>query len=136
MTQHVKDIAARFGALSVGIVALDGDRDRPTAVPAEAKFAIVVVVAAEQDPEVNPGIGGQVPVQNGLLASFILAAFCREFGYFATMQAGTTTERAEFAIRCGLGAVDRRGRLAVRPHGTKVIVSDVVFTDLPLARTG
>jgi hypothetical protein len=93
------------------------------------------VVPAAQDPEASAGIGGQLPVQNGLMVSFILAAFFRESGYFATTRAESPAELAELAVRAGLGTLDGRGHLRTAKHGTKLWIADVVFTDFPLART-
>lgn len=133
MSEHIKEIAGKFGSDQVGIIALDPQGDGPSNVPEQARFAIVCVVSADYDPATSPGIGGQTPVQNGLMISFILAAFLRESGYFATMRTGSASELAELAVRAGLGNVDRHGRLRSARFGTNVWVADVVYTDFPLA---
>ena len=52
------------------------------------RSAIVCAVRAEYDPRAAPGIGGQVPVQNGLFVTFILSAYIREMGYPSDGRAG------------------------------------------------
>jgi hypothetical protein len=135
MSEHVREIAKKFGSELVGIVALDPDRDRPPRVPEEAKFAVVCVVPAEYDPQSAAGIGGQIPVQNAYLVGFVLSAFFRESGYFSTMRTAPAPELGELAARAGLGVVDQDGHLRTTRYGTKAWVGDVIFTDFPLVAT-
>jgi hypothetical protein len=112
----------------VGIAALDPQApDTPEGYP----FAIVSVVRAEHDPHRTPGIGGQVPVQNGLYVTFVLSAYIRELGFRAT--AKLPADGVRLAAAAGLGTVDAEGRLVTPQYGTKAYVADIVFTDLPLA---
>ena len=75
-TSHVKEMARYLGADLVGITALDAD-------DAGHPFAIVCAVRADDDPRQARGIGGQVPVQNGLFVTFVLSAWIRELGFRA-----------------------------------------------------
>src|SRR5262245_65660391 len=79
---HVKEMASYLGADLVGIIRLDDD-------DAGHPFAVVCAVRADYDPHEAPGIGGQVPVQNGLCVTALLSAWLRERG----CRAGITTAR-------------------------------------------
>ena len=57
-------------------------------------FAVVCAVRADDDPREAPGIGGQVPVQNGLYVTFVLSAYIRELGYRASTATSTPTVHA------------------------------------------
>jgi len=103
-TSHVKEMARYLGADLVGVTRLaDDDTGHP--------FAIVCAVRADDDPRQARGIGGQIPVQNGLFVTFVLSAWIRELGFRATAAPSLLT--AEF--------------------GTRVHIADVIRTDLPLA---
>ena len=82
---HVKEMARYLGADLVGITASDPE-DAPL------PFTVVCAVRADDDPRTSPGVGGQVPVQNGLFVSFVLSAWIRELGFRAT---STQDRRAE-----------------------------------------
>src|SRR5262249_60824392 len=71
--RHVKEMARYLGADLVGIARLDED-------DAGHPFAIVCAVRADADPREAAGIGGQVPVQNGLFFPFLPSAWPRELG--------------------------------------------------------
>jgi hypothetical protein len=126
-SRHVKDLARYLGADLVGIAALNGDEE-------PWPFAVVCAVRADHDPRTSPGIGGQVPVQNGLFVTFVLSAWIRELGFRA---ARTEDPRAEaLAARAGLGTLGPDGRLVTHELGTGVHVADLVLTDLPLSPDG
>src|ERR1041384_7436827 len=89
-SSHVKGMAEYFGAELVGIAKLGnlfplvvgeekGEGDENQNYP----FAIICAVHADYDPRTSPGIGGQVPVQNGLFIKFFFSARIRELGYQA-----------------------------------------------------
>ena len=128
-SSHVKGMAQYFGAELVGVARLNPGED------AEGHpFAVICAVHADYDPRMALGIGGQVPVQNGLFISFVLSAWIRELGYRAT---ATADARAEsLAARAGLGKLNGEGRLDTAKFGTKVHVANVIRTDLPLAPDG
>lgn len=121
---HVKEMARYLGADLVGIARLDTD-------DAGHPFAIVCGVRADTDPRRAPGIGGQVPVQNGLFVTFVLSAWIRELGYRANVTA--SLDAARLAAAAKLGTLDRTGKLVTAQYGTRVHVADVIRTDLPLA---
>jgi hypothetical protein len=100
----------------------------------EYPFAVVCVVRAEHDPRSAQGIGGQVPVQNGLFITFVLSAWIRELGFHATPAQDPDAEK--LAETAGLGKLDAAGRLVTRQYGTQVYVADIIRTDLPLAADG
>ena len=139
-SSHVKEMARYFGADLVGIA------KRPLPLPApsgrgegeglaeEYPFAVVCVVRAEYDTRVAHGIGGQVPVQNGLFITFVLSAWIRELGFHAT--AAQDRDAAKLAATAGLGKIDASGRLVTRQFGTQVHVANIIRTDLPLAADG
>jgi hypothetical protein len=129
--QHVKGMARYFGAEMTGIVKLNtGEAGKDPSFP----FAVVCVVRAEYDPREARGIGGQVPVQNGLFISFVLSAWIRELGYRASAAPDPDAER--LAAAAGLGRLDTRGRLITEKFGAQVHVANVIRTDLPLAADG
>ena len=126
-SRHVKELARYLGADLVGITALKGDGE-------PLPFALVCAVRADHDPRTAPGVGGQVPLQNGLFVTFVLSAWIRELGFRAI---STRDARAEqLAERAGLGALGTEGRLVTREFGAGVHVADVILTDLPLAPDG
>jgi hypothetical protein len=125
-SNHVKQLARYLGADLVGIAKLNSDQEYP--------FAVLCVVRAEYDPRKALGIGGQVPVQNGLFITFVLSAWIRELGYRATSAPDSNAEA--LAAATGLGALDADGKLVTGKYGTKVHVANVIRTDLPLAADG
>lgn len=137
-SSHVKEMARYFGADLVGIAKLsspvpppragEGERDE------ELPFAVVCAVRAEYDPRSAPGIGGQVPVQNGLFITFVLSAWIRELGFHATAAQDPNAEKV--AASAGLGKIDPAGRLVTGQYGTRVHVANIIRTDLPLAADG
>src|SRR5262249_34749471 len=77
-TSHVKEMARYLGADLVGVTTLESD-------DAGHPFAVVCAVRADDDPREAHGIGGHVPMQNGLFVTFVLSAWIRELGYRASM---------------------------------------------------
>ena len=123
-SSHVKEMARYIGADLVGIATLS------EALP----FAVMCAVRADYDPRESPGVGGQVPVQNGLFVTFVLSAWIRELGFRATV-----TPRADaepLAAAAGLGTLNADGRLVTREFGPRVHVANAILTDLPLAPDG
>jgi hypothetical protein len=141
---HVKELARYLGADLVGIAKLDRDAPSASALPVEAEgkaepeerypFAVVCAVRADYPPTEAPGIGGQVPVQNGLFITFLLSAWIRELGFRATAKSNVNAER--LAVAAGLGQLDSDGRLVTRQYGSRVHVAEAILTDLPLAPDG
>ena len=127
--QHVKDLARYFGAELVGIAKLE-----TTTNPDGYPFAVLCAVPAEYDPRVSPGIGGQVPVQNGLFITFVLSAWIRELGFRASVEPHLEAET--LAAQAGLGTLNAEGRLVTPQFGAKVYIADAICTDLPLAADG
>lgn len=125
-SSHVKELARYLGADLVGISRSDPQDGYP--------FAVVCAVRAEHDPRDAPGVGGQVPVQNGLFVTFVLSAWIRELGFRATRSEDADAER--LAAAAGLGKLNADGRLVAARYGTKVHVADVILTDLPLVADG
>jgi len=123
-TNHVKEMARYLGADLVGVTTLDAD-------DAGHPFAVVCAVRAADDPRQSRGIGGQVPVQNGLFVTFVLSAWIRELGFRASMAPALDATRLASAAK--LGILDQTGRLVTVEYGTRVHVADVIRTDLPLA---
>lgn len=132
MAEHVKEMARKFGADLVGIVALDPANDDRETFPEPATFAVVCALFAPYDPATTPGLAAQGRVQRGLMVSFMLAAYLRETGHFATTRDVSVEERARLATRAGVARRDRQGRLRRARHRGGVWVSDVVYTDFPL----
>jgi len=131
MSQHVKDMARYFGAEWTGIAKLESHDDQhPDGYP----FAVLCAVRAEYEPRVSPGIGGQVPVQNGLFITFVLSAWIRELGFRARVE--SQWEAKTLAAQAGLGRLDAEGRLVTPQFGTKVYIADAICTDLPLIADG
>jgi hypothetical protein len=151
-SSHVKGMAEYFGAELVGIAKLDYVSPFP---PGEGKgegnrgkgegdlnqgdgdgypFAIICAVQADYDPRTSPGIGGQVPVQNGLFVTFVLSAWIRELGFRA--KAAPDPGSDKLAAAAGLGTLNSDGRLVTPKFGTNVHIANVIRTDLPLAANG
>ena len=130
-SRHVKGMAEYFGAEMTGIARL---------TPADTRdgefypFAVICAVHADYDPRKSPGIGGQVPVQNGLFISFVLSAWIRELGYRAS--AAPEPDAEKLAARAGLGSLNEEGKLVTPRFGANVHVANVIRTDLPLAPDG
>ena len=143
---HVKGMAQYFGAELIGIAKLDDFSPRPLAVEGKDEgerksseandlpFAVVCAVHADYDPRTSPGIGGQMPVQNGLFITFVLSSWIRELGFRAMVVRDADTDA--LAAKAGLGTLDGQGRLVSRELGTGVFVADAIYTDLPLAADG
>jgi hypothetical protein len=130
-SSHVKGMAEYFGAELVGIVKLDANG---AVSPESYPFAVICAVHADYDPREARGIGGQVPVQNGLFITFVLSAWIRELGFRATAAPDPDAER--LAAAAGLGRLNANGRLVTDKFGTHVHVANVIRTDLPLAADG
>ncbi len=128
---HVKELASYLGADLVGIARLDST---PENNGEGYPFAVICAVRADVDPREAPGVGGQVPVQNGLFVTFVLSAWIRELGFRATAEADPNAER--LAAAAGLGTVNSDGRLVTKKYGTRVHVANVIRTDLPLNADG
>jgi hypothetical protein len=130
-SSHVKGMAEYFGAEMVGIARLTPEDTRNGEF---YPFAVICAVHADHDPRKSPGIGGQVPVQNGLFISFVLSAWIRELGYRATAAPDPDAER--LAARAGLGTLNNEGKLVTPRFGANVHVANLIRTDLPLAADG
>jgi hypothetical protein len=129
-SSHLKGMAEYFGAESVGVLKLTPGADEVEAYP----FAVICAVHADYDPRTSPGIGGQVPVQNGLFITFVLSAWIRELGFQAS--AGPDPDAEKLAAKAGLGTLNSAGRLVSPKFGANVYVANVIRTDLPLAPDG
>jgi hypothetical protein len=130
-SNHLKGMAEYFGAELVGIAKLAGNEpSNPEGLP----FAVLCAVHADHDPRTSPGMGGQVPVQNGLFITFVLSAWIRELGFRAN--AAPDPEAEKLAAKAGLGTLNSAGRLVTPKFGANVHVANVVRTDLPLAADG
>jgi hypothetical protein len=141
-SSHLKGMAQYFGADLVGVVKLPASNPSPLSLPhtgdrkieEEYPLAVVCVVRAEYDPRSASGIGGQVPVQNGLFITFVLSAWIRELGFRAKVAPEASGE--ELAAAAGLGEINGQGRLVTPRYGADVHVADIILTDLPLAPDG
>jgi hypothetical protein len=143
---HVKGMAQYFGVELIGITKLEKLSPRPLAgedkgegerINSEANdypFAVICAVHADNDPRTSPGIGGQMPVQNGLFITFVLSAWIRELGFRAKVMREVNAEA--LAAQAGLGTLNGEGRLVTGKFGTGVYVADPIYTDLPLAADG
>jgi len=128
-SSHLKGMAQYFGAELVGVAKLDPN-DNSEGLP----FAVICAVHADYDPGAAPGIGGQVPVQNGLFISFVLSSWIRELGFRATAAPDPNAEK--LAAAAGLGTLNQNGRLVTPQFGANVHLANVIRTDLPLAADG
>jgi hypothetical protein len=140
---HVKGMAKYFGAELIGIAQLsnlsrlphggeakdESDRNNNEAI--ELPFAVLCAVHADHDPGTSPGIGGQMPVQNGLFITFVLSAWIRELGYRAQVIREVNAEA--LAAQAGMGTLNGDGKLVTSKFGTGIYVADPIYTDLPLA---
>ncbi|MBM2803927.1 MAG: reductive dehalogenase [Deltaproteobacteria bacterium] len=136
---HVKGMAQYFGAELIGVAKLDDLSPRPLAGEGKGEgneytFAVICAVHADYDPRTSPGIGGQMPVQNGLFITFVLSSWIRELGFRATVVRDANTDA--LAAKAGLGTLNGQGKLVSREFGEGVYVADAIYTDLPLAADG
>lgn len=129
-SSHVKGMAQYFGAEMIGIAKLDSNA---VANDESFSFAILCAVHADYDPRVAQGVGGQMPVQNGLFITFVLSSWIRELGYRAKIVRDDNADA--LAAKAGLGTLTN-GRLVTGEFGAKVYVADAIYTDLPLAADG
>jgi hypothetical protein len=130
-SSHVKGMARYIGADLVGIATVN---PKDAAGDTPCPFAVICAVRADYDPRTSPGVGGQVPVQNGLFVTFVLSAWIRELGFRATVTPGAQAE--QLAAAAGLGTLNADGRLVTREFGPRVHVAHAILTDLPLAPDG
>ena len=128
-SSHLKGMAEYFGAELVGIAKLD-----PNDNLEGLTFAVLCAVHADYDPRMASGIGGQVPVQNGLFITFVLSSWIRELGFRATAAPDPTAEK--LAATAGLGQLNSEGKLVTPQFGANVHIANVIRTDLPLAADG
>jgi hypothetical protein len=142
-SRHVKELARYLGADLVGIAKLDKENGSPLPRAAQGKgesaeedypFAVICAVRAEYDPRESPGIGGQIPVQNGLFITFVLSAWIRELGFRATASSDPNAEA--LAAAASLGSLNGDRRLVTPQYDTRIHVANVIRTDLPLAADG
>ncbi len=141
-SSHVKGMAQYFGAEMIGIAQLPLTDDlSPRPLAGEGKgggndlpFAVICAVHADYDPRAANGIGGQMPVQNGLFITFVLSSWIRELGFRATVVRDGNGDA--LAAKAGLGTLNGNGRLVTREFGAGVYVADAIYTDLPLAADG
>ena len=139
---HVKGMAQYFGAELIGVARLDDLSHHPSVAESEKSngeasdlpFAVICAVHADYDPRTSPGIGGQMPVQNGLFITFVLSAWIRELGFRATVVRDADTDA--LAAKAKLGNLNGHGRLVTAQFGANVYVADAIYTDLPLAADG
>ena len=148
---HVKGMAQYFGAELIGIAKLSSN-EAPSSFPSRPSrrrgegeginsegeeaypFAVICAVHADYDPRNSPGIGGQMPVQNGLFITFVLSAWIRELGFRATVVRDASADA--LAAKAGLGTLNAQGRLVTREFAEGVYLADAIYTDLPLAADG
>lgn len=130
-SSHVKGMAQYFGTEMIGIAKLDANAPSN---PDQLPFAVLCAVHADYDPRAANGIGGQMPVQNGLFITFVLSSWIRELGFRATVVRDANVDA--LAAKAGLGTLNGSGRLVTREFGAGVYVADAIYTDLPLAADG
>ena len=123
MARHTKELAAYLGADVTGIARTD----RP-----EHPFAVLIGMRAEHDPRSAPGIGGQLPIQQGMYVVFILSAWMR--GALRTAPARPRLAGAVYALATAvLGAtVSVQAQMAVLVAG--VVAMLVAERRWPAAR--
>ena len=145
MSGHLKTLARFFGAQLVAIAATDpalvrvrpghylqdeGDEEPPPEqLAARLPFAIICARRSDHDPAIALGYGGQYPVQRLAEVHFNLRGYLRELGYHAVLGAGSV---AALAAAAGMGRLDGAGRLVAPSGRQRVVLGDVVLTDIPL----
>ncbi len=142
MAGHLAQLSLFFGADIAGIAATDaryvapaetaaGDQPDTSAEQLAVLYprAIVLAVHWEYDLETARGMGGQFGLQKVAVANFHLRSYIREFGYEAVFARLTSHALAAAA---GLGTLGPNGRLVTPQYGERVVLGDVVLTDMPL----
>jgi hypothetical protein len=134
MASHVKELTLYLRAQLAGVADLGKQSEE---LAHGFPYAVVAAVKADYDPYTSPGIGGQVPVQAGQFATFIVASWIRELGYRASIKIEVSREdRERLAIAAGIGTRGDDGRFTVPKYGTKIYIADIIFTDLPMKADG
>jgi len=124
MTRHTKELAAYLGADLTGIARTDRS---------EHPYAVLIGMRAGNDPRKASGIGGQLPIQQGMYAVFILSAWLRELGYQGTAKISVDNEA--LAVRACMGTLNEDGRV-IHPELGPLAIADAILTDLPLQADG
>lgn len=128
---HVKGMALYFGSEITGVIALgDNAPDNSENFP----FAILCAVHDEHDTREAKGIGGQMPVQNGLFITFVLSSWIRELGYRSKIVRNQDFDA--MAAQAGMGTLNGAGRLVTPQFGAHVYVADAIYTDMPMKSDG
>lgn len=130
-SSHVKGMAQYFGAELIGILQLGAE---VPVNPEDFPFAILCAVHTDYDPRQAKGVGGQMPVQNGLFITFVLSSWLRELGFRAKVVRDQDFDA--MAAKAGMGTLNRSGRLVTPELGSNVYVADAIYTDLPMKADG
>ena len=147
MSGHIGELAAFWGAALCGITATEADAieaEHPSQVRADEAeagaldaqalaqaYPYTIVCALKRDyGETAQGMGGRFGEQKLAVVNFNLRSYIREVGYGAVFAHPVAANR--LAVAAGLGSVDRKGHFSARSLGAKVILADVVLTNLPL----
>ena len=105
-SSHVKGMAQYFGAELIGIAKLEFARRPLATTETNYPFAVLCAVHADYDPRAAQGIGGQMPVQNGLFITFVLSSWIRELGFRAKVV--PRCRRASACRQGGIGNLEQR----------------------------
>jgi hypothetical protein len=152
MADHMTQLAQFWWADLVGIVATNPEMIEPEhpsyekpegesegekleGVEASEELArqypLTIVCAIRRDyDESAKGMGGRFSEQRLAVCNFNLRSYIREIGYAAAF--ATPKSAAKLAASAGLGTLDSRGRFTTKRFGDRVVLGDVVITDLPM----
>jgi hypothetical protein len=147
MSGHMVQLAKFWGAHVAGVAAADaawftggpengnGHDGSIGKIPNVVELRNAIVCGVRRDFGANAlGIGGRRAEQKLAVANFHLRSYLREIGYQADL--ATPRSPAEAAAAAGLGTLSLNGHLSSPEHGDKLVLAQVVLTNLPLQPAG
>lgn len=146
MTGHMLELAKFWGADAAGVTATDpawlepdqseqsesdGGREPVDAQALARELPRAIVCGVRRDFDATAqGMGGRFAEQKLAVANFDLRSYIREIGYNANF--ATPSAPSLPAVAAGLGSLDKDGRFTSKEHGSRLVLGQVVLTDLPM----
>jgi epoxyqueuosine reductase len=143
MTGHMVELARFWGADAAGVATVDaswfaaaaqngnGHGESAATPPALHELPHAIVCGVRRDFDVRAlGMGGRRAEQKLAVANFHLRSYLREIGYQADFAAPGWPAAA--AASAGLGTVNAAGKLISAQHGDRLVLGQIVLTNIPL----
>ena len=116
-----------------GLASVAGQPVDAKALAQELPWAIVCGVRRDFDVAAQ-GMGGRLAEQKLAVANFNIRSYIREIGFNAIF--ATPAPASQAAVAAGLGTLDKDGRFVSKQHGDRLVLGQVVLTDLPMQPQG